>query len=300
MYFPPSTSYQVNQGVVPNSKPIATNHQGMGMVNSQFNLVNQQGISQLDAAVDLHKSPYTLQELASDAGISAAALCFYQADRMVTLETQCPYKSQHELVTMVIHEWHNTLTLQQKSKHLKTAVRMGLVSICKSGPGYSSRLVAMNYMDPGPLPSYGRRPMCLDEMLKREPKKPPQNGYSLFTSEHLAKYVNVEPQKRLAEVARIWRESITLEEKKQYNARNKALLVQYQRQLDNLIETLSPDERSIYEDYCRERNNNRNQKKKLKNNNGMDPKKKNDNKKKKDHHPHHHQQHMLVGNYGHY
>lgn len=189
----------------------------------------------LSAAVDLHESPYSLEELANDAGFSAAAQCFYQADRMVTLENQYPNKSQQELVTMAIHEWHNKLTLSQKAKYLRIAERMGLVSVCRTGPCHNPGLVSMNYMNSGPL-AYGGPPMNLDEMLKREPKKPPKNGYSLFTSEQLAKYVNVEPQKRLAEVARIWRESVTPEEKEQYDARNKALLAQYQRQLENFIE----------------------------------------------------------------
>lgn len=161
---------------------------------------------------------------------------------MVQLETQYPNKSQQELITMAIHEWHNKMTLSQKAKYLRIAERMGLAPICRTTTSHSnqSSMVSMNYMNSGPPPPYhGGGPMCLDEMLKREPKKPPKNGYSLFTSEQLAKYVNVEPQKRLAEVARIWRENVTQEEKEQYDARNKVLLAQYQRQLENFIEVRS-------------------------------------------------------------
>lgn len=187
------------------------------------------------ASIDLHESPYALEELGSDPTFSAAAQCFYQADRMVLLETQYPNKSQQELITMAIHEWHNKMTLSQKAKYLRIAERMGLASICRTHPNQS--MLSMNYMNSGAPPPYSSGgPMCLDEMLKREPKKPPKNGYSLFTSEQLAKYVNVEPQKRLAEVARIWRENVTQEEKEQYDARNKVLLAQYQRQLENFIE----------------------------------------------------------------
>lgn len=289
MYFLPSTSFQVIDdnftSVVAQQKPLQPNNapQGMVMVNPPPQAApNQTAIPQLEVA-ELQESPYTIEELAADPAFSSAALCFYQADRMVILETQNPNKSQQELVTMAIHEWHSKLTTSQKAKYLRIAERMGLTSVCRAPPGTHGQgnLLSMSsYVNSGPPPPYGAGPMCLEEMLKREPKKPPKNGYSLFTSEQLAKYVNVEPQKRLAEVARIWRENISQEEKEQYDARNKVLLAQYQRQLGNFIDTLTPEERYIYEDYCRKRNKYKHHKKKYKGDDGLEPKKKS--KKKKD------------------
>jgi transcription factor protein len=160
---------------------------------------------------------FSIEELANDPSVCGAAQCFYQAERMASLQAQNPTKNQQELVTMAINEWNSSLTLNHKIKYLRIAERMGLAKLYRSY-------------------SVSRKPLSLTEMLKREPKKPPKNGYSLFTSEQLAKYVNVEPQKRMTEVARIWRQVISKEEKEQFDSRNKVLLAKYQKDLEDFIE----------------------------------------------------------------
>lgn len=173
---------------------------------------------------------YPLEELSNDPNISGAALCFYQAERVPTLSAKYNNKSQHELITMAIKEWMTELNLQKKSRYLRLVEKMGLARTLRSRSYHQSASRSHSSRS-----AYDTTSVSLTEILKREPKKPPKNGYSLFTSEQLAKYVNVEPQKRMAEVARIWKQVITEEEKASFDSRNKNMLAQYQRDLNDFI-----------------------------------------------------------------
>jgi transcription factor protein len=162
---------------------------------------------------------YSIEELASDPAINGAAQCYYQADRMEKLKSKYPKKNQQELITIAINEWNQKVNINKKTKYFRVVEKMGLVKLKLSPPF--------------------KRTILLTEILKKEPKKPPKNGYSLFTSEQLAKYVNVEPQKRMTEVARIWKEVVSKEEKEQFDARNKLLLAQYQKDLQDFIQVIN-------------------------------------------------------------
>ncbi|XP_074596051.1 uncharacterized protein LOC141851236 isoform X2 [Brevipalpus obovatus] len=182
---------------------------------------------------------YPLEDLARDLSICGAALCFYQAERVPTLSAKFNDKSQHELITMAIKEWASS-DINKKARYLKLVEKMGLARPIKSRSYQNASNSRRNY---------DANTVSLTEVLKREPKKPPKNGYSLFTSEQLAKYVNVEPQKRMAEVARIWKQVISEDEKAGFDARNKEMLAQYQRDLNDFIASLTPAERHAYEEY---------------------------------------------------
>ncbi|XP_015786599.1 nucleolar transcription factor 1 [Tetranychus urticae] len=192
---------------------------------------------------------HTIDELDSDPYISGAAQCFYQAERVSTLGAKYPDKSQHELITLAVKEWNLELNIHKKVKYLRTVERMGLARQLKirgyhgqanNPPAQRSRATASSFVNSN---------ISLADLLKREPKKPPKNGYSLFTSEQLAKYVNVEPQKRMSEVARIWSQVISKEEKASFDARNKEMLLKYQTELNAFIESLTPEEKQVYEEY---------------------------------------------------
>lgn len=188
----------------------------------------------------MSETEHTLEELDSDPYISGAAQCFYQAERVSTLGAKFPDKSQHELITMAIKEWNHDLNIHKKVRHLRQVERMGLARSLKIR-GYQGQTTNNNSNPPAQrsratISSFSNSNVSLADVLKREPKKPPKNGYSLFTSEQLAKYVNVEPQKRMSEVARIWSQVITKEEKGNFDARNKEMLIQYQRSLNAFIE----------------------------------------------------------------
>ncbi|XP_015792052.1 nucleolar transcription factor 1-A [Tetranychus urticae] len=179
-----------------------------------------------------------VEELAKDANISAAAQCYFQAERLVALQAKNQNKSQSELTGKIIEEW-SKMPLDKKEKYFRMVEGM---SLTKKPTGVKKTKLTDRYegLEPAEVE-------IVTALLKKMPKPPPKNAYSIFLTEKLAQLSNFEPKKRMAEVSRLWRSVLTESEKQRYENKVKEFSSLYENQLQTFVKSLNSKEKTLYE-----------------------------------------------------
>ena len=149
-----------------------------------------------------------------------AALMNYQLDRIPVLKDKYPEKDRTELMKMALQEWKNKVTDKKKAKYYKAA---------ESVAGF---LPTSKDSQPKPATVKEKPSAKVQELLKREPKKPPKSGYALFTSEQLSSLKSFEPKRRMQEIARKWNTELSKGDKEGYNQRYKQMISKYEKDLN--------------------------------------------------------------------
>lgn len=83
------------------------------------------------------------------------------------------------------------------------------------------------------------------KLFKGEPKKPPQSGYGVFSTEMLSVLTNIDPKLRMAEIAKRWR-SMTDPEKEKYKKKAQDMLKKYNKDLHKFLSNLPEEELKTY------------------------------------------------------
>ncbi|KAL1422594.1 hypothetical protein MTO96_022002 [Rhipicephalus appendiculatus] len=91
-------------------------------------------------------------------------------------------------------------------------------------------------------PNLNRR----NRLFKGEPKKPPQSGYGVFSTEMLSQLVDVDPKNRMAEIAKRWN-AMPESDKERYKRAVQDLQRKYNKELAWFLEGLSAEDRMEYE-----------------------------------------------------
>jgi len=162
----------------------------------------------------------TAEELANDPAMNAAAQCFYQAEKLVSWQAKYPYKSTQEIINMIINEWNYNLPMKKKLKYFKM--------INKNNLSESSKPKATN-------------DAILQEIIKKEPKKPPKSGYNVFLSEQIVYLKHLEPRQRLQEISRRWKNELSKEDQDEYGRRCQKLRDDYKKNFDKFFEVRLED-----------------------------------------------------------
>lgn len=153
----------------------------------------------------------------------SAVFC-YQLDRSAALKEKQPDKSQAEIIRMINQEW-NSLSDKKKAKFYKMAETVGPVI-----PSHNASPTKKSQSKPAK-----KIPVLPSEISKNEPKKPPKTAYALFTSELLSSLRDIEPRRRMQEIARRWKEDVSDKEKKIYDEKCKELAEKYQKEIESFI-----------------------------------------------------------------
>ena len=151
-----------------------------------------------------------------------AAVMSYQLDRMPVLKDKYPEKNTAELMKITLQEWKDKLSDKKKAKYYKTAETFA--QLMPSSKPVSSPSPKTKQTKEKPSAS-------TQDLMKREPKKPPKSGYALFTSEQLSTLTNFEPKKRMQEIARKWNHELTKQDKENYDIKIKQLNEEYRKKL---------------------------------------------------------------------
>lgn len=163
------------------------------------------------------------------------AFMLYQQERLETLRQKYPAKRMPELLRLTVQEWKEKLNDKKKAKYYKQ-IEPALMASSVS-PNRSSK--------DRKTPAY--------DFLKREPKRPPKSGYALYTSEKLSTLTAIEPKRRMQEIARMWNQIVSKDEKEDFDRRNKLAINKYKKELNDFVSSLTPYELEEYNKIQNER-----------------------------------------------
>lgn len=150
-----------------------------------------------------------------------SALFFYQQEKLDRYKEDYPDKSEQELTRMMAREY-NELSEKKRDKYKKMA------EMAKKAAAHAKD-------------SSSRK----GRLFKGEPKKPPQSGYLLYTTEVIAN-LDIEPKQRMVEISRQWK-GLTAQEREKYKKRAADMMKKYTKDLSKFLQSLSEEERKIYE-----------------------------------------------------
>jgi upstream-binding transcription factor len=151
-----------------------------------------------------------------------AAVMNYQIDRVPALQAKYPEKNRQDIIKLTLQEWNTKLNDKKKMKYYKQVENVAQFMPSTKSEAFNPSKASQSKEKPSP---------SAQALLKREPKRPPKSGYALFTSELLSTLINIEPKKRMQEIARKWNQEITKSQKDNYDTRVKQMAVDYQKEL---------------------------------------------------------------------
>ncbi|XP_076361055.1 nucleolar transcription factor 1-like isoform X2 [Tachypleus tridentatus] len=157
-------------------------------------------------------------------------LTCYQQERFLSAKAKNPELSKSDLLKLLSKEFKE-LTEKRKEKYKRMAEEAKKQSIETNGiKGKEAGLEC---------------PVSRKGLFKGEPKKPPQSGYGVFSSEMLSILTEVDPKNRMAEIAKRWKAMLNRDRDK-YKKRAQDLMQKYNKELQKFLAGLSPEDREIY------------------------------------------------------
>ena len=178
---------------------------------SEKKLKQQQSLPKL-------QTPLNTEQVEDPNAREHAALLSYQLDRMPILKEKYPEKSSAELMKITFSEWTDKLSEKKKTKYYKTGETF-------------VQMMPYSKTDSSKTKQIRQKPSATaQDIIRREPKKPPKSGYALFTAEQLSSLKNFEPKRRMQEIARKWNQELTKEDKNKYDLKIKQMSDEYKKQ----------------------------------------------------------------------
>lgn len=164
-----------------------------------------------------------------------SAMFFFQQEKVAHVREKHPDMSKQEIMRLLAREF-SELPDRKKEKYQKMASEAKQKEEEETN-GYKVK----EEKSSTPHPSKRQK------LYKGEPKKPPQSGYGVFSTEMLSQLVDVDPKQRMAEIARRWN-AMPDEDKERYKNMVQDLQRKYTKELRKFLENLSPEDRAQYEE----------------------------------------------------
>ncbi|GAB6018888.1 hypothetical protein CHUAL_000546 [Chamberlinius hualienensis] len=154
-----------------------------------------------------------------------SALFFYQQEKLGQYRANYPGKSEQELLRLIAREYGD-LSDKKKDKYKKMADNAK--------------------KQPATPPTRETPSSKKSKLFRGEPKKPPQSGYLLYTTEIIAKLVDIEPKQRMVEISRRWRE-LSAQEQEKYKKRAADHLKKYNKDMAKFLTNLNKEDQHLYQ-----------------------------------------------------
>ncbi|XP_064480273.1 nucleolar transcription factor 1-A-like [Ornithodoros turicata] len=164
-----------------------------------------------------------------------SAMFFFQQEKVAPMREKHPDMSKQEIMRLIAREF-SELPDRKKEKYQKMAEEAKQKALEETNGCKTKEEKA--------VPAH---PSKRQKLYKGEPKKPPQSGYGVFSTEMLSQLVDVDPKLRMAEIAKRWN-AMTDEGKEHYKNMVQELQRKYAKELRKFLENLSPEERQQYEE----------------------------------------------------
>uniref|UniRef100_A0A1E1XCU3 Putative upstream binding transcription factor rna polymerase i n=1 Tax=Amblyomma aureolatum TaxID=187763 RepID=A0A1E1XCU3_9ACAR len=167
-----------------------------------------------------------------------SAMFFFQQEKLAAMKERCPQMSHQEVMRALAREF-SELPERKKEKYKKMATEAKEKAIEET----NGHKVKEEKVHQAPsMPNLNRR----NRLFKGEPKKPPQSGYGVFSTEMLSQLVDVDPKNRMAEIAKRWN-AMPDSDKERYKRAVQDLQRKYNKELARFLEGLSPEDRLEYD-----------------------------------------------------
>lgn len=167
-----------------------------------------------------------------------SAMFFFQQEKLAAMKERCPQMSHQEVMRALAREF-SELPERKKDKYKKMATEAKEKAIEETN-GHKVKEEKVHQVSAAP--NLNRR----NRLFKGEPKKPPQSGYGVFSTEMLSQLVDVDPKNRMAEIAKRWN-AMPESDKERYKRAVQDLQCQYNKELAWFLEGLSAEDRQEYE-----------------------------------------------------
>lgn len=160
-----------------------------------------------------------------------SAIFLYQQEKLSVFSQKHPNLSRTEITRLIAKEFA-ALSEKKKEKYKKLAEE---ASKRLSDDAATAAVTKSLTADTG-----NRR-----KLFKGEPKKPPQSGYGVFSSEMLSILTGIDPKNRMSEIAKRWK-CMNNVEKEKYKKKAQELLKKYNKELHKFLSNLSEEELKEY------------------------------------------------------
>lgn len=167
-----------------------------------------------------------------------SAMFFFQQEKLAAMKERCPQMSHQEVMRALAREF-SELPERKKEKYKKMATEAKEKAIEETN-GHKVKEEKVHQVPS--VPNLNRR----NRLFKGEPKKPPQSGYGVFSTEMLSQLVDVDPKNRMAEIAKRWN-AMPDSDKERYKRAVQDLQRKYNKELARFLEGLSPEDRLEYD-----------------------------------------------------
>lgn len=167
-----------------------------------------------------------------------SAMFFFQQEKVSGMKERCPQLSHQEVMRALAREF-SELSDRKKEKYQKMATEARQRAIEETN---GHKVKEERTYQSAAQPTSNRK----NRLFKGEPKKPPQSGYGVFSTEMLSQLVDVDPKHRMAEIAKRWN-VMSDAEKETYKRKVQDQQRKYAKELSRFLENLTPEERLEYE-----------------------------------------------------
>lgn len=167
-----------------------------------------------------------------------SAMFFFQQEKVSGMKERCPHMSHQEVMRALAREF-SELSDRKKEKYQKMATEARQKAIEETN---GHKVKEERAYQSTTQPTTNRK----NRLFKGEPKKPPQSGYGVFSTEMLSQLVDVDPKHRMAEIAKRWN-VMSDADKESYKRKVQDQQRKYAKELSRFLENLNPEERLEYE-----------------------------------------------------
>lgn len=153
-----------------------------------------------------------------------SALFFFQQEKHDYYKSKYPDRSEQELTRMTAREFLE-LSDKKKEKYKRMAEEAKkMEDLTKASKAGDMR----------------------NKTFKGEPKKPPQSGYLVYTTEMITKMHDVEPKQRMGEISKRWN-VLPVVDRERYKKKAFDLTKKYNKDLEKFLAGLSEEDRIMYD-----------------------------------------------------
>ncbi|KAH8026741.1 hypothetical protein HPB51_024240 [Rhipicephalus microplus] len=156
-----------------------------------------------------------------------SAMFFFQQEKLAAMKERCPQMSHQE-------DKYKKMATEAKEKAIEET------------NGHKVKEEKVHQVSAAP--NLNRR----NRLFKGEPKKPPQSGYGVFSTEMLSQLVDVDPKNRMAEIAKRWN-AMPESDKERYKRAVQDLQCQYNKELAWFLESHSTSSSSVSPHFANDR-----------------------------------------------
>ncbi|CAN7999059.1 unnamed protein product, partial [Ixodes hexagonus] len=167
-----------------------------------------------------------------------SAMFFFQQEKVSGMKERCPHMSHQEVMRALAREF-SELSDRKKEKYQKMATEARQKAIEETN---GHKVKEERTYQSTAQPTTNRK----NRLFKGEPKKPPQSGYGVFSTEMLSQLVDVDPKHRMAEIAKRWNVMADAD-KEVYKRKVQDQQRKYAKELSRFLENLNPEDRLEYE-----------------------------------------------------